>query len=69
MFVRPPFALVHNTTESLAKELLELRKLAKDLRAASLRRTRRLVAGLQGANKARALVLEDRPVVPSSLAL
>ena len=38
MFVRPQFAIVHNATASLANELRELRKLAKDRRAASLRR-------------------------------
>jgi hypothetical protein len=39
MFVRTQFAFVHNATASLAKELRELRKLAKDRRAASLRRS------------------------------
>jgi hypothetical protein len=38
MFARPRFALEHNAIASLAKELRELRKLAKDRRAASLRR-------------------------------
>ncbi len=37
MFVRPQFTIVHNATASLAKELRELRKLAKDRRVASLR--------------------------------
>ena len=44
MFVRPQIAIVHNATASLAKELRELRKLAKDGRAASLRRGVKLAA-------------------------
>ena len=38
MYARPRFAVEHNAIAFLAKELRELRKLAKDRRAASLRR-------------------------------